>query len=142
MGDTLKCIKEIVFMGGLFGNEQLEQTDPQTIENANGPVHDVNDSSNPADLTETNVVSDEAAARALWVDKLKAANKVPLRIFSLETASCDRDGLQSILFSGQTGIYKDTDQGKAEKQGIKKLWRRCLPMMRTGANTHPTCLAR
>jgi len=124
--DTLKCIKEIVFMGGLFGNEQLEQTDPQTIENANGPVHDPNDgpyddNHNPADLTETNVVSDESAARALWVDKLKAVNKVPLRIFSLETASCDRDGLQSILFSGQTGIYKDTDQGKAEKQGIKKL---------------------
>lgn len=117
---TLKCIKEIVFMGGMFGNEQLSETDPSTSLSMVGPLWDVNDWNHTSLFTEVNVVSDVAATKGLWQDNLTTLG-VPVRILSLETASCARVGLQRVLFRGQTGIYTDKMQYAEEEEAVEEL---------------------
>lgn len=114
------CITEIVFMGGLFGNVQLSQSDPETALSMVGPRGHVGDYDNPARLTEVNIISDVPAANALWVKNL-AELEVPMRILSLETASCARVGVQKILFRGQTGNYTADEQTAAEEKAVDEI---------------------
>jgi len=100
------CISEIVYMGGMFDSEQLAQTDPRTAANVDGPRWNVSYYKVTSLLTETNVVSDALAAQAMWNDTLG----IKQSIFSLETAGCERAGLQRILFAGQTAMYDDNTQ--------------------------------
>jgi len=118
---TRKCIKEIVFMGGMFGNVQLKSADPGTSYSMEGPLTNVSDSSDPSKHTEVNVVSDVNAANAMWVKNLASFKGVPMRILSLETASCARVGLQKIQFSGQTGMYTSDEQLEKEDETIEKV---------------------
>lgn len=117
-GDSSKylaCISEIVYMGGLFDPAQLSQTDPMTWGNAEGPRFDVYDENvtYPPELhTETNVVSDALASQQLWKDTLG----IKQSIFSLETAGCDRAGLQRIFASGQTAFYDGDTQAAKQKE--------------------------
>lgn len=111
----LACIKEMVYMGGLFDNVQLNKTDPMTALNTVGPRDDVNFKAAARDgslTTEVNVVSDVEAASSLWGDALD----IKMSIFSLETASCDRAGLQRVLFAGQTGMYSNDTQIAAQRR--------------------------
>mmetsp|Transcript_58255 Transcript_58255/g.189889 ORF Transcript_58255/g.189889 Transcript_58255/m.189889 type:complete len:447 (-) Transcript_58255:147-1487(-) len=117
---TRNCIKEIVFMGGLFSNVQLNQNDPATAGSFSGPAFDLGNTSDASLLTEVNVVSDALAAQALWETNL-ATLGMPVRIFSLETASVAREGLQEILASGKTGMVTDTDQYNATENAVARL---------------------
>jgi len=108
-------------MGGLFSNTQLTSVDPATAGSMEGPLTNVSDSSDPSKHTEVNVVSDVNAANAMWVKNLASFKGVPMRILSLETASCARVGLQKIQFSGQTGMYTAEEQFAKEDETIEKV---------------------
>jgi len=63
-------------------------------------------------FTETNVIADVPAAHALW----EASFGVPMRIFSLETASSARAGLQRLHASGQEAGYDAHKQNEEDKK--------------------------
>lgn len=113
-GSTImrKCIKEIVYMGGLFASAQLQGTDPGTMMDAPvGPAYNLNRNHvDVAEWTEINVVSDVPAAIALWDDRGPWKDHVTQRIFSLETASWARPGWSAIAAGGQSGMYDEKEQ--------------------------------